>query len=503
MNARATHFRSAAIPFFLAIFLIAGLATLIHDQQVTSARSASPPPSQPQFEGLPVIVSFPVPGLAVPQTAGHADSAASGWQVIFDEDWESGLDDGIWMTVDRNGTQFGEYEWDTREIDNPLGGGDQSAWSIGGGQDGQALEPSADGYPANADSWLIAGPISLAQAQEAELSFNYSFHADAGDTFSVLVSTDGVTWEGKQEDSGGPNSWFGRNFALDAYAGQPEMFLAFTFESNNSGDPVKNAAFVDDIEIRANIDSKQFLPHVQYQLPPTPTPTATPIPPTPTATPPSGNFFDDFANDISGWEARRSNNGASYDLNHRPDSDGGRQGQLEIIIDGTDDFVIASPLVPAKQPPYNIEFLAKLKDPKDRHMYGLVFGADWNGGNCAAPASPNCFTSYYELRVQYRNFTGVPFQELKLKRIDGHDASGEPLGQTLVDWIKGGNVGADDWVEIDVYVTEDGTIRLSWNGKFLVQVQDASLIDQPYFGLMLITKENGAARVKYDYFKVD
>ena len=81
--------------------------------------------------------------------------------------------------------------------------------------------------------------------------------------------------------------------------------------------------------------------------------------------------------------------------------------------------------------------------------------------------------------------------------------SGESLGPTLVDWIKGGNVGSDDWVEIDVYVTEDGTIRLSWNGKFLVQVQDASLIDQPYFGLMLITKENGAARVKYDYFKVD
>jgi hypothetical protein len=136
-------------------------------------------------------------------------------------------------------------------------------------------------------------------------------------------------------------------------------------------------------------------------------------------------------------------------------------------------------------------------------MYGVVFGADWSGGNCTAPTPPNCFTSYYELRVQYRNFTGVPFQELKLKRIDGHDASGEPVGPTLVDWIKGGNVGSDDWVEIDVYVAEDGTLRLSWNGKFLVQVTDASLIDQPYFGLMLITKENGGARVKYDYFKID
>jgi hypothetical protein len=136
-------------------------------------------------------------------------------------------------------------------------------------------------------------------------------------------------------------------------------------------------------------------------------------------------------------------------------------------------------------------------------MYGVVFGADWNGGACAAPSSPNCFTRYYELRVGYRDFTGTPFQEVKLKRIDSHDANGEPLGPTLIDWKKGGNVGTDDWIEIDVHVSADGKIAVSWNGKFIAEAQDASLIGQPYFGLMLITKDNDDARVKYDYIKID
>jgi hypothetical protein len=225
--------------------------------------------------------------------------------------------------------------------------------------------------------------------------------------------------------------------------------------------------------------------------------------PTPTATPPSGNFTDQFTDDIAGWEARRARDGAVYSFSHRGDTDGGRQGFLEMIVTSDDDFLIVSPLVPAKEPPYNIEIYGKLKEPRDRHMYGLVFGADWNGGACAAPASPNCFTRYYELRVGYRDFGGQRFQELKLKRIDGHDSNGEPFGPTLFDWIKGGNVGTDDWVEIDVFISANGTMSVSWNGKFIAQATDATLIDQPYFGLLLITKENGDARVKYDYIKID
>lgn len=465
----------------------------------TSARAGSPPPDLPQFDGTSVTQVFPL-GHSPERTAAPAPRFTNaGWEVIFDEDWESGFDNDVWLTLDRNGGTGGEYKWGVREVENPLGGGTQSAWSIGGGLDGQNLDVETDGYPGQADSWLIAGPIDLSEAFEAELSFNYWFEADTGDVFAVLVSSDGITWEGKQTDDGGTGQWLGRNYSLDTYLGQPAVYLAFQFASNENGDNNKRAAFVDDIEVRANYGSVQYLPHVQVQ--PTPTPTLTPSP-TPTI-PSSGPFVDNFTNNISGWEARRARNGAIYALNHRGDTDGGRQGVMEMILDTEDGFVIASPLIAAKEPPYNIEFYAKLKEPADRHMYGAVFGADWNGGNCAAPSSPNCFNRYYELRVQYRDFEGKRFQELKLKRIDSHDANGEPVGPTLIDFKKGGNVGTDDWIEIDILVAADGRMRISWNDKFIGEAQDDELISQPYFGLLLITKENDDARVKFDYIKID
>lgn len=493
--------RAAIISVAAFVILAAGAAFWLRAGN-TAARAGSPPPDQPQFDGISVSESFPIGEWSNRPATSRAPVVANGWEVVFSEDWEAGFDDATWLTLDRNGTQGGEYKWDVREFENTLGGGQQSAWAIGGGQDGQNLNVADGGYPANADSWLIYGPVDMSQALDAELSFNYWFEADAGDEFSVLVSSDGTNWEGKQTDNGGTGEWFGRNYALDTYVGEPTVYVAFRFASNENGDPSKLSAFVDDVEIRADFGNKQYLPHIQVQPSPTATATVTPTP-TPTATPPSGIYLDDFTNDISGWESRRARSGANYAVNHRSDSDGGRQGQLEISLSSQEGFVIVSPLVQSKAPPYNIEVYAKLKEPKDRQMYGIVFGADWNGSACAAPSSPNCFTRYYELRVQYRDFGGQRFQEVKLKRIESHDGNGEPEGPTLIDWKKGGNVNADDWVEIDINVTADGKIRISWNGKFIAETQDATLLSQRYFGLMLITKENGNARVKYDYIKID
>lgn len=507
MNSHNLLRRRTAIPIITALVLFAVLAAIWLRAGQTAASAGNPPPDQPQFDGLAVIESLPVIGATERPASLPALPLASGWEVIFSEDWETGFDDDVWLTLDRNGVQNGEYKWGVREVDNPLGGGAQSAWSIGGGQDGQNHGLN-DGYPGNVDSWLIYGPVDMSQALDAELSFNYWFQADAGDEFSVLVSSDGTNWEGKQTDNGGAGEWFGRNYSLETYAGQPAVYFAFRFASNENGDANKMAAFVDDIELRADYGSKQYLPHIQVMPSPTatatvtPTPTATPTV-TPTTTPPSGNFTENFTNGISGWEARRISNGTGYTLNHRNDTDGGRQGQLEIIVSNNEGLVIVSPLVAAKAPPYNIEFYAKLKEPEDLDTYGLAFGGDWNGGACNAPSSPNCFNRYYELRVQYRNFSDQRFQEIRLRRIDSHGSSGEPIGTTLIDWKKGGNIGPDDWVEIDVNVTSSGKIRISWNGKFIAEAQDSTLLSQPYFGLTLITNGKNNARVKYDYIKID
>ena len=493
--------RRALVVWVGAIALIALLGLWLRPGP-TAARAGSPPPDQPQFSGQAVSERFPLAPLSN-RPVMQSPAAATDWMVTFEEDWEDGFDDAVRLTVDRNGATGGEYKWGDHPATNPLNTGLRSAWAVGGGEDGQAKDPVDGGYPGGVDSWLIYGPFSLAAAGDAELSFTYAFEADAGDTFSVLVSTDGADWNGQQIDSG-DGSWQARNFALGDYARQPRLFLAFRFASDNSGDPAKAGAWVDDVVLRGNFGTRLYLPHIQLQPTPTATATSTPAPtPTPTATAPAGRFEDSFGSDISGWEARRSNNGASFSLGHRADADGGRTGALELLLGTTNSYVLVSPLVPAKQPPYNIEVVAKLKDTKDQHMYGVVFGGNWNGGACNAPGSGNCFNSYYELRVQYRDSGGKQFQELKLVRVDGHDAAGNPISTILQDWIKGGNIGPDDWAEIDIYVRPNGIITLYWNGKYIAEKQDATLVNQPYFGLLLLSRENGNARVKYDNIKID
>ena len=172
--------RRAAIPVIGAFVLFAVLAAVWLRAGQTAARAGNPPPDQPQFDGLAVVESFPVTAGDARPASLPAGRLASGWEVIFSEDWEEGFDDDVWLTLDRNGALNGEFKWGVREIANPLGGGEQSAWSIGGGQDGQnhGLD---DGYPANVDSWLIYGPVNMSLAYDAELSFNYWFQADAGE----------------------------------------------------------------------------------------------------------------------------------------------------------------------------------------------------------------------------------------------------------------------------------------------------------------------------------
>lgn len=462
------------------------------------AQAGNPPPGLPPFEGNAVSVDFPVRVLAGRPTEPRA-TQLSGWQVAFAEDWESGFDSNTWTTIDRDGAANGDYRWDTRPIENTIAGGDLSAWSVGGGQDGVGRDPETDGYPGNADSWLIYGPMDMTGIEDADLSFNYLFEADAGDVFSVLLSTDTQNWEGKQTDNGGNGQWLGRSYALSEFAGQPAVYLAFTFESNANGDPNKFGAFVDDIVIRFNYGNKAYLPHVQVQPSPTPT-----VPPTPTATatPPSGvAYLNEFTDIIDGWTARRSTIGANFDFAHRGDTDGDRQGFLELELSGRGDYFIVSPLVPAKAPPYNIEYVAKLKDVQHRDMHGVVFGGNWNGQACQAPGSANCFTHYYELRVEFND--DEDRQYMKLKRIDGHDANGDPVGPTLIDWVNGARVERDEWVEIDVKVEADGTISISFNDRFRATIKDDALINEPYFGLIIANRDYDNSRVKYDYIKID
>jgi hypothetical protein len=491
------------------LFAIVALWYRPETSAISANRSATSPPDLPTFEGEAVAVEFKSSEL-LEKEAQPAAANQVGWTIVLDEDWEAGFDQQIWTTVDQNGLNHGDYKWGTRTFENTLGGGTRSAWGIGGGEDGGPLDPANDGYPAEVRSWLMYGPVDMSSAVDAQLNFNYWFEADSGDSFSVLVSSDGINWHGREVIDGGNGTWLSRSLALTGYAGEPTVYFAFRFYTDSTGDPNKAGALVDDIELHLNLLNKGYLPIIEYAFTPTFTPTPTPQPTvtptaTPTATPiPGGtDYRDDFSSSINTWAIRRGTNGGSFSLQHRGDTDGGRQGFLEAQVFSTNSYLIASPLVQSIAPPYNIEFYAKLKEPDDRHMYGVVFGGDWNGQACDTANPANCFTRYYELRVQYRDFSGQPFQEIKLVRVDSHDSFNEPVGQILIDWTKGGNVGTDEWVEIDVFVEADGRIVVSFNDKYIAEARDTTLINNRYFGLMLITRENGNARVKFDYLKVD
>ncbi|MEZ4515974.1 MAG: hypothetical protein R3C44_03725 [Chloroflexota bacterium] len=183
---------------FAALALVLIIALLVLYPGATSARTGSPPPGLPGFEGEPVSVEFSAEGLSE-RTAAPRSIEESGWVVVLDDDFEAGISTTTWLNVDRTGAQNGEYKWGTRKVENPIAGGELSAWGVGGGADGDKLDPAKDGYPKNVDSWLIHGPFDMSKIVDASLDFNYYLEAQAGDSFSVLVSTDGATWQGSRQ----------------------------------------------------------------------------------------------------------------------------------------------------------------------------------------------------------------------------------------------------------------------------------------------------------------
>ena len=122
MKKQLTFRRRALIGWFGALAVLVAAIALWTRTDTTAARSGSPPPDRPQFEGIPVTESFPIRELDG-RAVWQAPALATAWQVIFEEDWEAGFDSAVWTTVDRNGAANGEYKWGVRDVANPLGGG--------------------------------------------------------------------------------------------------------------------------------------------------------------------------------------------------------------------------------------------------------------------------------------------------------------------------------------------------------------------------------------------
>ena len=173
-------------------------------------------------------------------------SPPSGWVTIFSDDFEGSFP-GSW-----NVTGDGGYSWGKRDC-RPYQGG-YSGWAVGGGAYGAALGCSSN-YPNNADSWMVYGPFSLADATAGDLSFKLWINSEQGcDSVCRLASTNGSNFFGTCT-SGDSAGWIDAVLDLeDVYSlgnlmGQSQVWVALMFTSDYSINYAEGG-HVDNIVLR-------------------------------------------------------------------------------------------------------------------------------------------------------------------------------------------------------------------------------------------------------------
>ncbi len=136
-------------------------------------------------------------------------------------------------------------------------GGSASAWCAAGGT--QASLPGAN-YLANMNTWIIYGPLSLADASAARANFRYWLKSEEewtygsntyGDPFMWLVSVDGEHFSGFKT-SGDSGGWVEREFDFATVSavhvlGAPQVWFALIFQSDVSIE--YEGVYVDDVVI--------------------------------------------------------------------------------------------------------------------------------------------------------------------------------------------------------------------------------------------------------------
>nr|NQU90421.1 hypothetical protein [Bacteroidota bacterium] len=176
------------------------------------------------------------------------------WEVIEYQDFEGSFPSGLWERYHIDG--YADAEWD--DWDCWCGSSsNESAGCADAGSDGIGC---GDIYPNNMNSWMVYGSFSLADygISDADFSFEFKLACEEDyDQFFVGASIDGsnyygVSWDGFHEEI--------YDFDLtDVYQlgnliGEPEVWIAFVFQSDGSYGEIEGAQ-VDDVTIWKNIST--------------------------------------------------------------------------------------------------------------------------------------------------------------------------------------------------------------------------------------------------------
>src|SRR5579859_59523 len=179
-------------------------------------------------------------------------SATGSWNPIMQESFEGAWPSGQWQVTD---PAFAEYLWGKSAC--RASSGASSAWAMGGGSQGSSLACGAS-YINDANSWMIWGPFSLANATAANLTAQLWLKTETGpsaDSACLMASTDGNTFYTDNAgtcfsgDSGGfmPVTLNLNDMStLGNLDGQSNVWIAIIFQSDASGN-MPEGAYVDDL----------------------------------------------------------------------------------------------------------------------------------------------------------------------------------------------------------------------------------------------------------------
>jgi uncharacterized repeat protein (TIGR01451 family) len=222
------------------------------------------------------------------------------------------------------------------------------------------------------------------------------------------------------------------------------------------------------------------------------------------------SYHDDFSAATT-WAFRRGDDIIKESNNFRIRY---RDGNMYVLVVGSYDFGVVSPMVEAPAVPYTIQGrvrVVKNESFDGRNYYirngttfGLVFGG--NGGSpCPADRktedNKGCLEHYYRLMAIYDVHSPDKFS-WQLKRIDYHDSSddGKGKGPKLI-YGYTPDLERDEWNTWKIVVTDLG-ITIYVNGEYLSKTTDTTYINDPYFGIFIGSPDIGDTAIKWDWYEV-
>ncbi len=171
------------------------------------------------------------------QTPGALGIGPLAPDVLMSDNFE-GAWPGAW-------TQYGNPTWG--KDDYKPHGGTYSVWCARDGAAGR--DPATQNYANNMNAWMVYGPFDLSTYSSASLDFYFWLYSQSGsDFFAYAASPDDVDYYGYLA-SGNSGGWVHEQLDLTDYLGDPTVWIAFIFQSNNT--VTFKGAFVDDVSIVA------------------------------------------------------------------------------------------------------------------------------------------------------------------------------------------------------------------------------------------------------------